>query len=310
VLRYALLRVLQAVPVLIGITVIGFVLIHLVPGDAAQATLGTQATPESLARLRAQYGLDEPVVQQYRDFVSGAIRLDFGTSLRLREPVGSLIGDRAVPSALLIAYSLAFALLLAIPLAVYSAMRKDRAADQGIRLFGMATFAMPDFWLALLLVLVFSLQLGWFPSSGYGEGAIDVLRTLTLPAATIGLGLAPLLLRTLRSSLIETLDAGYVEAARARGYGEPRIFVRLVLRNSLLPMITILGLIVGFLVSYTVVVETIFGIPGLGSLLVSSVSDRDFPVIQGLVVVAGVVVVAINLLTDLLYAVLDPRVRL
>ena len=303
-------RVAQAIATIVAIAAATFVLIHLVPGDPARISLGPQASQESVDALRHQLGLDEPIGQQLATYLGDLVRLDFGTSIRFKVPVSDLVGPRIGPSLLLIAMSLLIALTISMPLAVIAARRRNRGSDHAIRVFSMVTFAMPSFWLALLLVLAFSLQLGWLPSSGYGSGFTEHVKSLILPAMTVGLFVAPVLLRTMRSSVIETLDEDYVDAARARGLGERRVMARYVVRNSLLSTVTVVGVFVGGLLSTAVVVENVFSIPGLGSLLVDSVSQRDFPTIQGLTVVFGCTVVFINLATDLLYLALDPRVRL
>ena len=202
------------------------------------------------------------------------------------------------------------ALVIAVPLGIISATRRNRLGDHGIRLLTMVTFAMPTFWLALMLVQLLSLKLDLLPVSGYGEGLVGVLRSLTLPALALSLFLAPMLTRTLRASLIDALHADYVDAARARGFSQVRVVGKHAMRNSLIPLITVLSINVGFLLSFTVVVENVFQIPGLGSLLVQSVLTRDYPIIQSLVLVFGVMVILINLLADLAYSLVDPRITL
>jgi peptide/nickel transport system permease protein len=310
VLKYVGLRLLQAIPVLIGITIASFFLIHLVPGDPARVQLGPRATAAAVAHLDHQLGLDRPLWDQYKTFLAGAVHLSFGESLALHRAVGGLITSRIGVTALLIGYSLVISLLLTIPFAIISAVRRDRAADHAIRVVGMTLFVMPVFWLGLLLSLIFGLELRVFPTGGYVPGVSGALRSLTLPALTLALVSAPLFVRSLRASLIQTLDTGYIEAARARGFSERRVLFSHCLRNASISTVTLVGLTIGWLVSGTVVVENVFAIPGLGTLLVSSVSARDFPTIQGLVVVLALAVVLINLATDLGYAVIDPRVRL
>jgi peptide/nickel transport system permease protein len=295
---------------LIAVTLIAFSLIHLVPGDPARVMLGARATQETVALLREQLGLNKPLATQYINFVLNAARLEFGNSLFLRAPVGPIIADRASNSVSLLLYSIAVSLLIALPLAMLSAVRRNRPEDHVVRLFTTITFAMPAFWTALILVLIFSLRLGLFPTSGLGQGFPNLVLSLTLPAITIGFYLAPVLLRSLRASLIETLSAEFIEAARARGLSERRVLFKHVLRNSLIAMITVLGVNIGFLISGAVIVENVFAIPGLGSLMVTSVIARDYPVIVALTLVFGVAVVFVNLLVDLSYAVLDPRIRL
>ncbi len=303
-------RIVQSIPVLIAVTLIAFSLIHLVPGDPARLMLGTRATEESIAILRERLGLNKPLPAQYADFVVNAVRLEFGDSLFLRTPIGPLIVERGKNSLSLLGYSIVVSLLIAVPLAVLAAVQRNRPADHLVRLFTTITFAMPAFWTGLLLVLVFALRMRIFPTSGLGRDFTAYLISLTLPSVTIGFYLAPVLLRSLRASLIETLSAEFVEAARARGLGEGRVLLRHVLRNSLIAMITVLGVNVGFLISGAVVVENVFSIPGMGSLMVTSIIARDYPVIIAVTLVFGVAVVFVNLLVDLSYAVLDPRIRL
>jgi peptide/nickel transport system permease protein len=296
--------------VLIAITLIAFSIIHLIPGDPVRVMLGVRATDEAIATLRDQLGLNKPLSRQYLDFIINAARLDFGNSLFLRAPIGPIIAARATNSLSVLVYSILVSLLIAVPLALAAAVRRNRPTDHIVRLFTTITFAMPAFWTALLLILVFSIRLKIFPTSGLGNGFVEYVFSLTLPSLTIGFYLAPVLLRSLRASLIETLAAEFVEAARARGLSEGRVLFKHVLRNSLIAMITVLGVNVGFLISGAVVIENVFSIPGLGSLMVTSIIARDYPVIVALTLVFGVAVVFVNLLVDLSYAVLDPRIRL
>ena len=303
-------RIIQAIPVLIIVTLVAFALIHLIPGDPVKIMLSSRATPEAIKTVRHQLGLDKPLPIQYLRFLAGAIRMKFGNSLFLRTSIGPIIAKRATTSIALLVYSVLVSLVIAVPLAIISAVKRNRPTDHIVRMFSTFAFAMPAFWTGLLLVLFFALRLKLFPTSGVGEGPIDYIRSLTLPSVTIGFYLAPVLLRSLRASVIETLTAEFVEAARARGLRERRVLFKHVLRNSLIAMITVLGVNVGFLISGAVVIENIFALPGLGSLLVSSILARDYPVIQALTLVFGVTVIVVNLLVDLSYAALDPRVRL
>ncbi len=303
-------RLLEVIPVLIGITLVAFLVIQLVPGDPARIQLGPRATPEAISALTHQLGLDQSLPQQYWDFVSGAATFSFGESFRFRQPVSEVIGPRILPSLYLIAYSLLVALLIAVPLAIVSARCRDRWPDHVVRLFTTTTFAMPSFWLGLLLVLIFGVQRGWLPTSGYGDTTLEHFQSLTLPAITVALWIAAPLLRSLRTSLIDNLDAEYTEAARARGLSERRVLFKHVLRNSVISTVTLMSLLVGVLLSGTVVIENVFSIPGLGSLLVNSVTARDYAVVQALTLLFGFTVVLVSLLTDMLYAAIDPRVRL
>ena len=307
---YVSRRIVASVPVLFGIVLAAFLLIRLAPGDPASVLLGTRATPETLAALRERLALDDGLFDQFLAYLGGIGSLEFGTSTVHRAPVSEILGSRILVSIALLGYAVIISLLIAIPLGLISALRRNRLIDHVVRLLTMVTFAMPAFWLGLMLVLVFSLWLGLVPTSGLGRDPLAVVPSLTLPALTIGLYLAPMLLRSLRTSAIETLGSEFIEAARARGLSESRVVFRHVLRNSLIAMITVLGVNVGFLLSGAVVVENVFAIPGVGSLLVSSIVARDFAVIQTLTLVFGASVIAVNLLTDLSYAWLDPRVRL
>ena len=308
-IRYLGRRLVHTAPVIIGITLASFVLIHLVPGDPVRIMLGGKAPKERIAAIDHDLKLDRPLPQQYLTFVAGAAHGDLGQSIILRRPVATVIGERLAPSLFLLAYGTLIGVLLALPLAIVSALRRNRAVDHGVRLLTLVAFAMPSFWLGLILIRKFSLDLGWFPVSGYGSGFLGHLRSLTLPSLTIGLFLTSMLVRSLRSSLIDILGLEYVEAARARGLGRTRVVLKHSLRNALIPTITILAVNLGWLIGGAVVVERVFDIPGLGQLLVESIFTRDFPVIQALTLVFGLMVVSINLLSDLSYALVDPRVR-
>ncbi len=308
--RYVGLRLLQAIPVLIGVTVASFLLIHLVPGDPARIELGPHATAAQVAALKHELGLDRPLMAQYLTFLGGAARLSFGESLSLHEPVGYVIRSKLGVTALLMLYSLVLSVALTMLLGTLAAMKRERTVDHVIRGVGMVLFVMPMFWLGLILILIFGLNLGWFPVGGYQSGVIGALRSLTLPALTLSLGMVPMFVRSLRASVIQTLDSGFVEAARARGFSQPRILFRHVLRSASISTVTLMGLTIGAMLSWTVLIENVFALPGIGTQLVSSVSSRDFTMVQGLVLLLATAVVLVNLLTDLAYAVIDPRVRL
>lgn len=297
-------------PVLIGLSIAAFLIIHLVPGDPVQQMLGARATPATVAEVRHQLELDRPLPEQYLKFISGAVVGNFGESITLNQPVRLLIGQRAVATFWLLLYGVSVALIVGMPLAVWSAVRRDRWADQAIRLFSTTAFGMPTFWLGLVLALVFGLELGWLPVTGYTNSFPGMFMSLTLPAITLGLSLVAIVIRTLRSSMIEVLSSEYIEAARARGLTERRVVVRYGLRNSLGAMITVIAVNIGYLIGGTVVIETVFQIPGLGSLLVESALRRDYTLVMALTLIAGVAVVAVSLATDFIYAMLDPRVRL
>jgi peptide/nickel transport system permease protein len=309
-LRFLGLRLIHTLPVLIGITLAAFVLIHAVPGDPIRIMLGPKASQEHIEEVEHELGIDKPLPEQYVDFVAGVPQGDLGESIILRRPVSSVIGERLGPTVFLLVYSTLIALIVAVPLGIVSALRRNRSADHLIRLLTLVAFAMPAFWLGLILIRNLSLKLALFPVAGYGEGFFDIVHHLTLPALTIGLFLAAMLVRSLRSSLIEVFGAEYIEAARARGLPESRVVMKHALRNSLIATITVLAVNLGWLISSAVVIERVFDIPGLGHLLVESIYTRDFPTIQALTLVFGLLVITINLLSDLAYAVIDPRVRL
>jgi peptide/nickel transport system permease protein len=307
--RYLGRRLLHVLPVVIGITLASFILIHLVPGDPIRIMLGGKASVERIAEVKHELGIDRPLPQQYLSFVGGAVHGDLGESIILRRPVSGVVGERLGPSLFLLGYATLIALVFAVPLGIVSALRRNRLADHSIRVLTLIAFAMPSFWLGLILIRKLSLDLGVFPVSGYGEGFFGHVRSLTLPSLTIGLFLASMLVRSLRASLIDILGMEYVEAARARGLSETRVVVKHSLRPALIATITVLAVNLGWLISGAVVIERVFDIPGLGQLLVESIFTRDFPTIQGLTLVFGLIVIAINVLADLSYAAVDPRVR-
>jgi peptide/nickel transport system permease protein len=307
---FVLRRVLVGLLVVLAITVVSFLMIHLVSGDPVRIMLGLRASSALVGQIRHQLGLDQPLLTQYWHFLTGLFNGDLGQSILLRRSVSSVISSRVGPTLFLLTYGTLIAVVLALPLGVVSALRKNRATDHLIRLLTLVGFAIPPFWLGLILIQEFGVTLGWFPVGGYGSGFLGHLRAMTLPSLVVGLYLASLLIRSLRSNLIEVLDAEYVEAARARGLPEARVVLKHALRNALLATITVLAVNLGFLIGGAVIVERVFNIPGLGSLLLEGTVTRDFPVIQALTLIFGVLVVSINLLSDVLYAVVDPRVRL
>jgi len=302
-------RLLHSIWVLAAIIVVSFLVIRLIPGDPVVQMLGLQATPENIAAVNEDLGLDLPMGQQITSFVQRAFQGDLGTSIIKRAPLNAMLFASLLPPVYLLLYATSLALIISVPLGALSAIYRNRVPDQIVRLTSMVSFAMPQFWLGLMLILLFAIQLDVLPSGGYGEGFGGILLHLTLPALTIGLYLAPQLMRTLRSSLIEAIDSDYVEAARSRGYRESRVVGKLAMRNALVPLISVLSINIGFLISGTVIVEVVFQVPGLGALLVQSVLNRDYPVIQGLILVFGAMVILVNILADAAYAVVDPRVR-
>jgi peptide/nickel transport system permease protein len=308
VLSYILGRLVQMVPVVLGVVLIAFLTLQLVPGDPVRIMLHGRATEDVIAAAHARLGLDQPVPVQFARFVGNALQGDLGTSIIQQAPVTAIILERLGASLFLLTYSALIAVLLAVPLAILSAARHGRPIDHAIRIGGMIGFAMPPFWMGLLLMLLFGLTLGLFPISGYGRGFLGHVVHLTLPSVTIAVFLAPILIQSLRGSMLEVMTADYVEVARAKGLSERRILIKHVLRNALIPAITVLAVNIGWLLSGAVIVEYVFSIPGLGSLLVRAVGFRDYPVIQGLALVFAMLVVIVNLLADLAYMLVDRRV--
>jgi peptide/nickel transport system permease protein len=309
-IRYLGRRLLQIVPVLVGISIVVFLLVRLIPGDPARAMLGTRATPELIARLHSQFGLDKPIWVQYVDFLGSVLHGDFGVSFFYQTSIGGLVLARIPLTVALLAYAALISIALALPLALLAAFRRGGVLDQGIRLLFTGSLGLPAFWLGLLLALVLGVNLGLFPVSGAGTGVLDALWHLTLPAFTIALSITPIIGRSLRSSLIDVLRSDFVTTGRAAGLSSRTITLTYVLRNSLVPAVTVLSVNVGWLIGGTVIVEQVFALPGLGSLLVTSITTRDYTIIQAVTLILALFVVLVNLATDLVYVVLDPRVVL
>jgi peptide/nickel transport system permease protein len=306
--KFLLRRLGQLVPVLFGIVLVVFLFVRLIPGDPAMVMLGPYATDESLAALRADLGLDRPIWTQFAIFFGHVLQGDLGSSLTFRRPVLDVILDRLPATVSLTLYAVLLSLLLCVPLAVISALRVDRLADQVIRSATTLALSMPYFWLGLNLLILFAVIVPLFPVAGTGGSAGELLWALFLPALTIALHLGPTLMRTLRATILEVMQAPHVEFARTKGLPRGKLIRRHVLRNGLMATVTILGVNIGWLMGGSVVIENVFNIPGLGTLIISAIDARDYPVMQGVALVFGLLVIAINLATDLVYTVLDPRV--
>jgi ABC-type dipeptide/oligopeptide/nickel transport system permease component len=304
VTRFILRRLMLTLPVLLGVATLVFALIHLVPGDPAQAMLGESAAPGDVAELRTRLGLDRPILAQYGSYVAGLVRGDLGTSFRYRTPVAREIGQRLGRTAQLAAAAMTVAILVAIPLGIIGALHRGTAVDHAAMTVSLAGISMPNFWLGPLLTILFSIQMGWLPVSGTGDW-----RNLVLPAATLGVALAAILARMTRASLTDELRELYVMAASARGLSRGRVVAAHALRNSLIPVVTIIGLQFGSVLTGTIITETIFAWPGVGRLLIQGIGYRDYPLVQGCILFIAVAYVAMNLLVDVVYAWLDPRIR-
>ncbi len=305
--RLILRRLLQALPVLFGITLVTFSMVHLVPGDPARALAGQRATPQILASIRHQMGIDQPLVKQYWHFISGIARGQFGYSFLLHEPTDTLIRERLPTTILLVCYGVLIAVVVGVPLAMVSAVHNERWLDHGIKGTLVVGLGLPSFWIGLLLILFFALRLGWFPVGGSGRGFFDQLWHLFLPALTLALSFLAVLVRSLRASLIEVLEADYVSLAVLKGLPRLRVYTRHVLRNALIPAVTIIGLNLSYLLGASVVVESVFSVDGIGSTLVNAVLSRDYQLVQGIALVFGVLVLLITLAVDITQAALSPR---
>jgi len=303
-LHFLLRRLLLTIPVLLGVATLVFSLIHLVPGDPVETMLGESAAPQEIARVRAQLGLDRPLYVQYWTFLKGVGRGDLGVSLRTNEPVARAIAARMPATIELAIAAMCLAVVVAIPLGIIAAVGAGTLVDYAATTLALTGISIPNFWLGPLLAIVFAVTLGWLPVSGSGT-----LAHMVLPAITLGAPLGAVLARMTRASVLEELRELYVLAARARGVSRTRAVLRHAFRNSLIPIVTVLGLQMGAVLTGAVITETIFAWPGVGRLLIQSINFRDYPLVQGCILLIAVTYVAMNLLTDLAYGLLDPRIR-
>jgi len=302
--RYVGQRLVLTIPVLLGVATLVFSLIHLVPGDPARAMLGEGAPEADVVRLRRQLGLDRPLVAQYIGFLGGLARADLGTSFRTGAPVAGQILERIPATFELAGAAMLVALGVSLPLGILAAVWRGTVVDHVAMTLSLAGVCLPNFWLGPLLAIVFAVELGWLPVSGRGG-----LAHLVLPAVSLGAALAAILARMTRAALAEELREPYVLAARARGASPARVVLRHAFRNSLISVATIVGLQFGAVLTGAVITETIFAWPGIGRLLVQSIGFRDYPLVQGCILLIAITYVAVNLATDLVYAALDPRIR-
>lgn len=306
---YIARRLLGMIPTAIGITFVTFLLLHLVPGDPAATMLGLRATPHKIAVLHQEWGLNKPLVEQYWLFLIRLVHGNFGNSLFYNSPATGIIVSDSVVTIMLVVYAAVLSVVIAVPLAVLAATHKDGVSDQVVRAIPLIGMGMPSAWLAIMLILFFGLKAHMFPVGGYGSGFTGHLYALFLPGLTLALGIAPVLVRSLRSSLVDSLEADYVTTARSKGIRERRVLARHAVRNAVISSVSILGLQIAWLISGTIVVETVFGLPGIGALMVNSIYRRDFPVVQGITFILAAAVIVINLATDIFRSLLDPRVR-
>ncbi len=294
--------------VLFGVTLIIFGMIHLVPGDPAFLILGDRATEAKATELRHQLGLDQSLPLQYWHFISGVFHGNFGMSLLYRQPVNSLVFRRVPVTFFLTGYAMVLTAIITLPISLWAATHRNKLSDHLIRAGFLFALTTPSFWLGILLILLFSLRLHLFPVAGYGESFTQHLRYLFLPSFTLSLQLSAVLIRNLRNGIINTLDSDFVRTARAKGLGNRTVLIGHVLRNALVSTVSIFGLQFGGLIGGTIVIETVFAIPGIGQLLFQSITARDYPVVQAITVITAFLVIVVNLIVDLSYSFLDPRV--
>lgn len=303
--QYILNRIISAIIVIFGISILSFFLIHLIPGDPVKIMLGLNASPEQVAKLTHHLGLDKPLLVQYLQYINNVFHGDFGTSLKTGRPVLTEILDRFPETIKLAATGMVFAVIIGIALGILAAKYKDTIIDTFCT--GLATLgvSIPSFWLGILLILVFSVKLSWFPIAD-GTG----LRSLILPAITLGVVMSTMISRLTRNGMVEVLSNDFIRTARSKGLEERHILFRHAFRNVLIPIITVIGLQIAALLGGTVIIEQVFNWPGLGTLSIGAIMSRDFPMIQGTVLFMGVVYVSVNILVDIFYSLIDPRVNL
>ena len=307
-LRFVAMRLLQAVPVLLGVSIVTFALMLATPGDPVRLLAGPRASEAAIAAIRARYGLDEPVLGQYLAYLGNVLRGDLGQSLRYRMPVGELIAAHYPVTLFLVAYAVALSTPLVLGMAVWSARRQGGPADHVIRMIGVAGVALPVFWLAILLSRLFGVTLGWFPVSGFGETPAEHVHHLFLPALSTAIWVAPILMRNLRATLLDQMERDYVVAGLSKGLPEREVFRRHVFPNSVLPTLNLFGIVVAALLGGSIVVETVYAVPGMGKLMVESILARDYFVVQGATLVFALTTVAVMLAVDVAAALIDPRV--
>ncbi len=310
--RYVVRRLLQAVVVMLGVSIVVFALVHLVPGDPIRTAMGTRFDQQTYELLRARHGFDEPLYVQYFTWLASAVTGDLGVSFRSGRPVTTVLLGR-LPATLSLAFAaIVVALLIALPLGIVSAVRQGRASDYIATALSQVGISIPDFWMAIMFILLFSLTLGWLPATGYAplsEDPLTWLRHVTMPAVTLGVVSGSVITRFVRSSMLEAMSQDYTQTARAKGLAERVVVRRHVIKNALIPVVTVTGLQLAFLLGGVIVVEFIFAWPGLGQLLLIAVQSRDYTVLQGAVLLFALIFLIINLVVDLLYAWLDPRIK-
>ena len=313
VVRFVARRVAYSLVVLVGVLIVVFALVHLVPGDPVRIALGTRYTPEAYDALRSASGLDRPIVEQFFGYITSAARGDLGVSFRNGDPVAETLVERLPATVSLAVVGIVIALLIALPAGIWSALREGRVSDAIVRVTSQFGVSVPDFWMGILLIALFSTTLGWLPTSGYRPLFADPagwLSHIVLPGLTVGLVAGAIMTRYVRSAVLDVAAMGYVRTARSKGLSPAVVTFRHTVRNALVPILTITGIQLATILGGVIVVEVVFAWPGLGRLVYNAVSARDYPVIQGAVLLIAALFLLINLVVDLLYAVVDPRIRL
>ena len=303
-------RLVQLIPVLLGISIVTFVLAQLIPGDPVRAMLGGKGTQEAIDAIRARYGLDQPIIVQYFVYMKNLFQGDLGVSLNYRAPVVDVILGRFAPSLFLLVYGVVLSIIFTITLSVAATRNQGGWLDQLVRIFCTVGLGLPAFWLGIMFSLFFSVRLGWFPVSGFGDTFLEHLHHLFLPALTLSVALTPILVRNLRTTILEQTESDFVTAGRSKGLPESYVFCRHIFPNSLLPTLHLLGVIVSFLIGGAVIIETVFAVPGLGRLMIYSIISRDYFVVQGLTLFFAMGAVLVTLVVDIISAAIDPRVKL
>ncbi len=311
-LRYTLSRMLGLIPTLILVALISFFLIHLTPGDPAAVMLGVEATPERVANLRADMGLDQPLTVQFKDWVSSALQGDLGNSFFLGRPVAEALVERLPATFSLAVAALLVAVIIGVPAGIIAAARQNSVFDGSVMVIALLGISVPSFWLGLLLILIFSVGLGWFPTGGYvpiSEGFVQHVKHLVLPAVSLGFMQAALIARMTRASMLEVIRKDYITTARSKGQSEFVVVTKHALKNIAISVLTVVGMAFGILLGGAVIVETVFAYPGVGRLVVQAVTRRDYPLIQGALLMIASIYVIVNLVVDLLYPLFDPRIK-
>lgn len=307
--KYIIKRMVMLIPVIIGVTLIVFGIMDMSPGDPAQIILGSDASQETLELLREELGLNRPLVVRYFSYMGGLLRGDLGTSYKTGLSVASQIAEKLPNTLLLASASMVIATAIGIPFGIISAKKPYTALDNICMVIALVGLSAPAFWAGLVAVIVFALKLGWFPAAGMGEGFFGMLRSLVLPACTVGISTAAVVTRQTRSSVLDVVNQDYIDTARAKGVKESVVTRRHMLKNALIPIITVAGLQYGVLLGGSVATETVFAWPGLGRFIIDSIKTKDIPAVMGSVIILAIISTIVNLAVDILYAFVDPRIK-